>query len=297
MSEPRAVATGSEKELDIASRCSRLCSISMKPLTLTKLTPAFLLLISTSVCFAQSEKPSATDDKAEQIIQRAIKAVGGDPYLQVKTVIGRGLFTEYHDGVSGIPMKFVDYISYPDKERTEFSGGGARTIQTNVRDSGWIYDGAALTLKDQTAPQLEEFKIAMRVGVENLLRGWWRSQGATVSYVGRREASIGRRNETVRLTYPDGFWIEYEFSADDNLPAKVLYQRKQKNPDTEEVEDMKEEDRLHKPITIDGVTAPFIIDHYRNGTQTSRIAYDSVEYNKPVADSLFTKPANIKAIK
>ena len=263
-----------------------------------KITSAiFFALIASTWCAAQTINLQPSDDKAEQIIQRAIKAVGGDPYLQVKTVIGRGLFTEYHDGVSGIPMKFVDYISYPDKERTEFSGGGARTIQTNVRDGGWIYDGAALTLKDQTPPQLEEFKLAMRVGIENLLRGWWRLQGATLSYVGRREAGIGRRNETVRLTYPDGFWIEYEFSADDNLPAKVLYQRKQKNPDTEEIEDIKEEDRLHKPITIDGVTAPFVIDHYRNGIQTSRIAYDTVEYNKPVADSLFTKPANIKAVK
>ena len=63
------------------------------------------------------------------------------------------------------------------------------------------------------------------------------------------------------------------------------------------MESFKEEDRLHKLITIDGVTVPFVIDHYRNGIQTSRIAYDTVEYNKPVADALFAKPASIKAIK
>jgi len=262
-----------------------------------KIISAIFALIVSTWCAAQTTNLQPSDDKAEQIIQRALQAVGADHYQQIKTLIGRGLFTEYHDGVSGIPMKFVDYISYPDKERTEFSGGGARTIQTNLGAGGWIYDGAALTLKDQTPQQLEEFKIATRVGVENLLRGWWRAQGAKLTYVGRREASIGRRNETVRLTYTDGFWIEYEFAADDGLPAKILYQRKQKNPDSEEVEDVKEEDRLHKPITIDGVSASFVIDHYRNGIQTSRIAYDSVEYNKPVADSLFTKPANIKAIK
>ncbi len=246
---------------------------------------------------AQTEKPKAPDDKAEQIVKKTVQVVGGDRYLQVQTVIGRGLFTDYKDGFSQIPIKFVDYISYPDKERTEFTGGGARTIQTNIHGSGWIFDGAAKTLKDQSAQQLEEFRMATRVGIENLLRGWWRSQNATLSYVGRREAGIGRRNETVRLTYADGFWIEYEFSADDNLPAKILYQRKQKKPDSDEVEDVSEEDRLHKPITIGGITAPFIIDHYRNGTQTSRIAYDSVEYNKAVPDSLFAKPANIKVIK
>src|SRR5437762_8195497 len=270
----------------------------MKPLLLTKLLVAFLLFASASFSVAQSEKPSLTDDeKAQQIVQRAIKAVGGDRYLQIKTVIGRGFFTDYKDGVSQIPSKFVDYVSYPDKERTEFNGGGARIVQTNYRDGGWIYDGAALTLKDQTAAQLEDFKLTTRVTLENLLRGWWRERGATLSYVGRREATIGHRNETVRLTYGDGFSVDYEFSADDGTPAKVLYQRKQNNRDTEEEEIIKEEDRLHKMITVDGITSPFIIDHYRNGTQTSRIGYDTLEYNKPIADSLFAKPASVKAVK
>jgi len=270
----------------------------MKPLILTRFSVAVFLFFLAPLSLAQDNQPSPSpSEKAEQIVQRALKAVGGDRYLQVKTQTGRGFFTEYHDGVSGIPLKFVDYISYPDKERTEFTGGGARTIQTNYRDGGWIYDGAALTLKDQTPAQLEEFKLTTRVTLENLLRGWWRARGATLSYVGRREASIGRRNEAVRLTYADGFWVDYEFAADDGVPAKVVYQRKQKSADTEEMEAIKEEDRLHKMVTIDGIMAPQIIDHYRNGTQTSRIAYDTVEYNKPIADSLFAKPASIKAIK
>lgn len=271
----------------------------MKPLNCLQLALAIFALAIAPRAAAQTDKPAApNDDKAEQILQRALQTVGGDRYVQVKTLIGRGLFTDFHDGVSGIPMKFVDYIAYPDKERTEFSGGGAKIIQTNFRDGGWIYDGAALTLKDQTPGQVEDFRVAMRTSLENILRGWWRSQGATLKYMGRREAGIvGRRNETVRLTYPDGFWIDYEFSADDGVPAKILFVRKQKNRDTEEMEDQKEEDRFHKLITIDGITAPFIVDHYRNGTQTSRIAYDTVEYNKPVADSLFAKPASFKAVK
>ena len=137
----------------------------------------------------------------------------------------------------------------------------------------------------------------MRTGFESLLHGWWRKQGATLSYVGRREAGVGRRNETVRLTYPDGFWIEYEFSATEGLPAKALYQRKHKKPDSDEFEDIAEEDRPLKPITIDGVLTPFVIDHFRGGIQTSRINYETVEYNKPLPDSLFAKPANLRAIK
>jgi hypothetical protein len=129
------------------------------------------------------------------------------------------------------------------------------------------------------------------------LHGWWRKEGATLSYVGRREASLGRRNETVKLTYPNGFWIEYEFAAIEGSPAKVTYKRKQKNPDTDLMEEFTEEDRFLKPIVLAGIAAPFVIDHFRNGVQTSRINYESIEYNKPIADSLFAKPANLKAVK
>lgn len=269
----------------------------MKPTFLHRIGHLLSVFVFMSGCaVAQTESP-APDDKAEKIIQKAVQAVGGDTYLKVQTVIGRGFFTEYRDGVAGIPLRFVDYIAYPDRERTEFSGGGNRTIQTNNREQGWIYDHAAITLKDQSPQQVAEFRNAMRSSMENLLRGWWRKEGATLTYVGRREANLGRRNEAVRLTYGDGFWIEFEFAAMDGTPAKVIYKRKQKNLDTEEMEEVNEEDRLFRLITASGVTAPYVIDHFRNGVQTSRINYESIEFNKPLADSLFAKPANIKAVK
>ena len=264
-----------------------------------KVTVATLaILVSVISCLAQSAAATKTnDEKAEQIVQKAIQAVGGDAYLNVRTVIGRGFYNDYHDGVSGVPLRFVDYIAYPDRERTEFSGSGNRTIQTNNQSEGWMFDAAGKSLKDQTAKQVEDFRNAMRTSMENLLRGWWRKEGATLSYVGRREASLGRRNEAVKLTYPDGFWIEYEFAAVEGTPAKAIYKRKQKNPDTDEMFETTEEDRFFKPVAIAGVSAPFVIDHFRNGVQTSRINYESIEFNKPLADSLFAKPANIKAIK
>lgn len=236
--------------------------------------------------------PVATDQKAEQIFQRAIEAMGGSNYLNVRSVIGRGQFTQYKDGVSGLPTAFIDYLVFPDKERTEFRGQGVRIIQVNVADKGWIYDGAAKTLKDMTPAQVEDFRLAMRTSVENFLRGVWRKEGAKLSYVGRREAGLARRNEALRLTYADGFQVEFEFSTRDGLPAKVIYQRK-----NAEGEEATEEDRLLQHLSINGIIAPFVIDHYRAGVQTSRINYETVEFNRPIPDSLFARPANVKAIK
>ena len=250
---------------------------------------------------AQDEKaikPTAESTaKAEQILVRGIEVVGGSNYLNVKTVLGRGFYTAFLDGMSQLPSRFVDYIAFPDRERTEFFSSGIRTIQTNAGETGWFFDGATKSIADMKPEQIQDFKRGMRTSFENLLHGWWRKQGATLGYVGRREAGLAKRNEVVRLTYLDGFWIEYEFGAKDGMPSKMLYKRSKKKPDSEEVVETSEEDRLARPITIAGVTAAWVVDHFVNGVQTSRINYESIEYNKPMADSLFTKPTNVKSLK
>ncbi len=247
-------------------------------------------------CNVMSQQPTP-DAKAEEIVNRGIEISGGSSYLNVRSVIARGFYTAYQEGMSQIPARFLDYIVYPDRERTEFTSAGTRVIQANVGETGWVFDGAAKTISEMKPEQIDDFKRSVRTSVENLLRGWWRKDGATLKYVGRREAGLARRNETLRLTYPNGFWVEYEFGAKDGVPAKVIYKRNRKNSDTGDVEEVTEEDRFAKQITIDGVTAPWVIDHFTNKIQTSRINYESIEYNRPLADSLFVKPDNVKSVK
>ncbi len=266
----------------------------------TFLFAILLLGVCKSAAFAQEPAPKPSPDgvaKAEAIVNRGIEVVGGSSYLNVKTLIGRGFFTSFVDGISQVPSRFVDYKSYPDHERTEFTGAGIRSIQTNAGETGWLFNGATKTISDMNPGQVEDFKRGMRTSVENLLRGWWKKENAKLSYMGRREAGLARRNETVRLTYPDGWWIDFEFAAKEGLPAKIIYKRTRNKPDSDETEEITEEDRLLKPITIGGITEPWVIDHFIDGAQTSRISYESIEYNPPLAEALFAKPANVKSLK
>ena len=259
-----------------------------------------ILVLILSLFLAQTPAPAPSpsiDEKSQQIVDRAVEALGGPKYLNVQTVIGKGFFTSYKDGISQIPARFLDYIAYPDSERTEFSGAGIRTIQTNVGDTGWLFDGAVRKISDQTPAQVEEFKRAMKTGLEYLLRGNCKKEGAKVTYVGRREAGVGKRNEAVRVTDPSGSWIEYEFGARDGLPAKIIYKRMRKDPDSGDMVETNEEDQLYKFIEIDGVIAPWVIDHFINGKQSTRINYESVQYNQRFPENLFTKPADLKSIK
>jgi len=257
-----------------------------------------LLVLSLLLAQAPASSPASVDEKSQQVIDHAIEVLGGQKYLGVQTIIGKGFYTTFKDGISQLPARFLDYISYPASERTEFTGGGIKTIQTNSGNTGWMFDGAVKKISDQSPAQVDEFKdFTLRTTLEYLLKGFWKKEGGKITYVGRREAGLAKRNETIRLTFADGFWIEYEFGAKDYLPAKIIYKRQRKDPDSGDMVEVTEEDQLLKFITIDGVTAPWVIDHFINGKQTSRINYESVQYNQRFPENLFAKPADVKAIK
>lgn len=269
--------------------------------------PFILLLVLTVSVFSQTTPPNSppkievtaqavaageTDEKAEQIVRRAVEAQGGSAYLGVRSIIGRGYFTPFAKGVSTLPISFIDYLVFPDRERTDFRGRMGRSIQTNAGGGGWLYNESTRSLKDMAPEQLEDFRVAMRTSADNLLRGWWRKEGAKLTYLGRREAGLAKRNEAVRLTYPDGFAVDFEIGAKDGLLAKTFYVRK-----NAEGEAVAEEDRFASYQKIAGVRVPFVIDHYRAGEQSSRLNYDAVEFNSLVPDALFNKPASVKAVK
>ncbi len=253
----------------------------------------FVFILVVIICaginvFSQNTK---TDEHAEAVIKKAVEMLGGDRYLQVKTQIGRGKYSIMREGAVLSFQNFVDVIVFPDSERTEFKSSGIKIVQTNSGGAGWVFDGASQTLNDQTAEQVEGFKRGMKASLDNLLRGYWRGK-AELSYIGKREAGIGKRNEVVKLTYDDNFSVEFEFAATDGLPMKAIYKRL--NPDNE---DVKEENRYAQFVDVQGIQTPFIIDHFTNGLQTSRINYESIEFNKNISDKIFIKPSNVKELK
>jgi hypothetical protein len=252
------------------------------------------LLLGVPASKAQS---ASVDEKSQKLIDRAIEVMGGQAYLNVQTVIGKGFYSDYKDNVPQVPVRFLDYIAYPDRERTEFTSHGIRNIQTNVGDTGWMFDGAVKKISDQKPAQIEEFKRAMRTTFENLLRGWWKEENAKVTYVGRREAGLAKRNEAVRLTYPNGSWIEYEFGARDGIPAKIIYKRMRRDPDSGDEVETAEEEHFMRFVDIGGINAPSIIDRFTNGKQSARINYEQIQYNQRLADTLWPKPDNVKSIK
>lgn len=238
--------------------------------------------------FANESNSKKNDMQAESVIKRAVKYLGGDKYLNVKTQVSEGTFSVIRENRVISYQKFTDAIIFPDTQRTDFKGGGVTVVQTNKGDSGWVYDGDQEIVKDQTKTQLDNFRRGIRISLDNLLRGGWKGD-ATLTYVGKRPSTLGKRNDVVKLTYKDGFAIEFEFSADEGIPQRSIY--KTTNDSGEE---STETELYAQWITVGGIRTPNIIDRRTNNDPASRINFNSIKFNEQIPDSVFEKPANNK---
>ncbi len=228
--------------------------------------------------------------EAEAVIKKAVNKLGGEKYLNIKNSVGEGKFSLLKAGRIISFQAFTDIIVYPEKERTDFIERGAKTVQVNTGEKGWFYDEMLEKFDDQNKIQINSFKRSFRSHYNYLLRGSWKGK-ADLSYVGKRPASLGKRNDVLKLTFEDGFEVEFEFS-DEGLPMKSTYtvMNSENLPVTEE-------NRFAQFILENGILAPFVIDHFTNDEHTFRVNYQSMDYNKSISDEIFVKPDDPKKLR
>ena len=250
---------------------------------------ALIIFVLASVSLAQ-QASDTSDERADAVVRKAVQLLGGSTYMNVRSQVGRGNFSVLKTGVNVSVQTFVDLIVFPDKERTEFKAAGVKTVQTNTGTTGWVFDGDQELIKVQSEKQVANFRRGLRTSLDNLLRGYWKGD-AELTYIGRRQGTLGKRNDAVKLTYKDGFVVEFEFTADEGTPVKAIYKT------TSGEETVTEEDRYAQFVDTQGITAPYVVDRFTNGEHISRINFLTIEYNKAIPDSIFTKPTDIKQLK
>ncbi|MFN7946166.1 MAG: hypothetical protein U0Z53_12500 [Blastocatellia bacterium] len=258
--------------------------------------PALLLIVlSAGQVWAQKNDPNDPKniEKGKQLLQSVIEARGGAAYLSYKTLIGTGQYTQFDKGMSTIPRAFIDYIVWPDRERTDFGKGKKkdRTIQVNDRKTGWVYNGDAQTIKDQDEKQVNSFLEGLVFDLDHILRDGWKEPDAKVWFYGREETRPGERADVIAIELKGGHQVLLMLDPATKLPSKMTYEKQ------DEQGLGRYEVRFFQYVAYDGVKFPNIVDFYRDGVQTARVNYDSVKLNAPVPEDLFTKPANLKAIK
>ena len=254
---------------------------------------AALLLATTAR--AQRENPNDPKNvqRGAELIKQVVQARGGERFLNFNNIMSTGMYTPFQKGLSQLPIQFVDWIVYPDKERTEFGKGKKknRRIQVNVGKTGWVYDGDAQTLKDQSDKQIEEHLEGLETDIDRLLRAAAKGDGVEVGFAGREETRPGERADALAIRLKSDRTAYLLLDSQTHLPISLSYEK------TEDGALVKQETRYNQYVDYDGVKFPNIVDFFRDNVQMGRVNYQLIKLNTQVTDELFAKPANVKAVK
>jgi len=253
---------------------------------------ALLLAITARAQRVDPNDPKNVQRGAE-LIKQAVQARGGERFLNFTRIMQTGIYTPFQKGMSQIPIPFVDWVIYPDKERTDFGKGKKknRKIQVNVGKTGWVYDGDAETLKDQTDKQIEEHLEGLDFDIDRLLRAAAKGEGVEVGFAGREETRPGERADSIAIRFKSDRTAYLLLDSQTHLPMSLSYEK------TEDGGLVKQETRYNQYVDYDGVKFPNIVDFFRDNVQTGRVNLELIKLNPQISDELFAKPANAKAVK
>ena len=120
---------------------------------------------------------SRIDPKAQALLDKVTRALGGEAFQQVKTKSSRGRVFSISEGAASGYAPFESDTEYPDKRRFSY-GKDQPVILINNGDRGWEHDRYGLIR--QKPEQIRTWQIAMRYGSESLLRNVIREPGVLI---------------------------------------------------------------------------------------------------------------------
>lgn len=256
-----------------------------------------LLIAGGGLISANAQQADRRDPNNErlgrELLRKAIVARGGEALTRAQTMVARGLLTPFQNGASQVPSQFENYIAYPDRERIEFGRGKKkdRRIQVNQGRTGWVYDGDAQTLKDQTDRQIADYLEGTGIEIDRILRDNPNDPARRIRYAGRGEVRPGERADIVSIELEDGRSITVWLDRTTFLPISLFCEKSVNGTLT------RQELQFFQYVNYDGALFPNIIDSYRDGVQESRVTYQSIRLGLPIDDRLFAKPGTIKEIR
>ena len=250
-----------------------------------KLLLAMLLIVAGIPAMAQSSSaPIPIDqqnaDKAKAIINQAIKALGGDAYLNIQDITQQGRTYSFHMGQpSSAGLEYWRFYKYPDKDRFEL---------TKQRDIVEIFNagkGIEITYKGAHKQDPKDVADSVRrreYALDWVLRHWITQPGIALFYE-NQTVTEGKNCDQVTVMNSDNDAVTLYFDVDTHLPVKKSYSWR----DPADKQRNVEEESYDNYRVTQGVMTPYTVTRYYNGDMSNQRFLSSVQYNQNLSDSLF----------
>src|SRR5438270_4430922 len=230
---------------------------------------------------APATQPDANALQARQILDKCIKALGGDAYLNIRNMkqTGRGYGFHRNEAV-GAGSFFTRSYVYPDKERYDIDKDWY-IIHSGDKGYETTFRGTAEEDPKDLALYVRRHKFALDI----ILREWLKDPRTALFYDGPTMTE-SKEVEKVTLVSGNNESVSLFINSHTFLPVKKSY--KYRDPLDEQ---MSEESELYDGYrVVQGVMTPFNVTRVKNDEMNSQRFYRDIIYNSNLPDSLFVPP-------
>ncbi len=234
------------------------------------------------------------------MIQRAIRALGGPAYLGVRDVTRTGRYSTFeHNGAAMGPIKIVDMVKMPDKERIEYifrrefetyiplpidipfhKTGSAFEVHNG--NQGWTLSGGGVDVMPPEA--FDRVRQQHKKDIFLLFRSRLNEPDLIFRYTGQDTVNL-KQVDWVEVSDADRFTVRIAIDHSTHLPVHAVFLFR----DLESGDPVQEDDDYSSYHLIQGVVTPMQISHDHNGYHASQMFLEDVKYNTGLSDSLFTR--------
>ena len=209
-----------------------------------------------------------------------IRALGGDTYLNLRTMTSEGRSYSFWQGrPSGMGLVFWRFWEWPDKDRVELTKQ-RDVIEIYAGDKGYEITYKGTTTQDPK--QVEDYLRRRDHSLENVVRKWLSAPGTMILYSGTAIVEQNMADQvTVMNTENDSVTISVDPRS--HLPVRKTFSYRdpvdrQKDDDT---------DIFSNYRLVQGINTPYSTVRLQNGEMRNQRFITNVTYNTELSPTLF----------
>ena len=230
--------------------------------------------------FAAGAAKDPSVQKAKQVLDDMIRALGGEAYLNIRTMTTEGRSYSFWQGKpSGMGIVFWRFWEWPDRDRVELTKQ-RDVIELNIGDKGYeiTYKGTAT----QDPKQVDDYNRRRDHSLENVIRKWLPASGTIILYAGTSIVEQTLADEvTVLNSENDSVTISVDPRT--HLPVRKIFTYR--DPIDRQKDD--DADIFSNYRLVQGIQTPYSAVRMLNGEMRSQRFITNVTYNTDLAPTLF----------
>ena len=247
---------------------------------------ALLLLVILSLFLTAWPASQTPTDKAQQVIEASIGALGGEAFLSARNTQSKGRYFIFNKGRRGFTYYWDWTVFDPIQSRNQL-GKGKRQEVTIVNleiNKGWLLEGKE-DVSEIPEDVIAGYPDGLKDNLDLLFRKWRHEEGMSFYYYGPDDVAGSGELEAVEFLDATNAAVVVFFQLEDHLPAKI---------ETHYTDSFgvrhKRETEFYNWHVIQGINSPLRIDIYTDEEMTTQFFIEELAYNVEIPPGHFLEP-------